>query len=203
MDTLELISPFNPEELIVGLWPSPSEIRVSEEEKDSYFAGLREFYDSHNELVADIEERDIAIQRYTYPGVKEGKWGQYGLFPPVVVQFVLFLGTSGLAVILYKALDLWVKKVNGRRIRIKVGNIEIEATQLTIKQFEKLLQKIRECQKQFGELEIEPSKIKGMFSDYQIVDPDVLEKERNRLEGQFWNTRHKLQEKLGDKLNKE
>jgi hypothetical protein len=62
---------------------------------------------------------------------------------PEVFQLILTVGTGGLAVALYKMLRAWVDLRNGRRIKVKLGALEVEVTQMSEKQFLHLLQTVK------------------------------------------------------------
>jgi len=66
-------------------------------------------------------------------------WGQIDL----IGEILLFIGSTGLATAAYNLLKTWVEERNGRRIRIKVDDIELEATQMSEKQFLALFEKIK------------------------------------------------------------
>jgi hypothetical protein len=64
-------------------------------------------------------------------------------------EILLLLGSSGLAATLYNLLKAWVDNKNGRRFRIKIGDFELEATQMSLKQFLRLFEKVKKYAK-FG-----------------------------------------------------
>jgi len=49
-----------------------------------------------------------------------------------------------LVTILHKILRLWIKLKNGRKIRLRLNKVEIEATQLSMEQFLELFNLIRD-----------------------------------------------------------
>lgn len=64
---------------------------------------------------------------------------------PEVVELALTIGTGSLAAALYKLLRAWIDLRNGRRIKVKIGSLEIETTQLNPDDFERLLQTIKKA----------------------------------------------------------
>ena len=90
---------------------------------------------------------DISFKEYEYIGVSSGVETQR-FMPPEIAEIIFYLGSSGVALALYKLMRLWVDTINGRKLRVKVGNIEIEATQLSEKKFLKLLEVTRDREKQ-------------------------------------------------------
>jgi len=58
---------------------------------------------------------------------------------PGFIDLATLISSTGLGVGIYKLLRLWLDSRNGRRIRIKIGDVELEATQLTKDDFLSLL----------------------------------------------------------------
>jgi hypothetical protein len=189
--------------LFVELWASPSEIRIKSYD-DFYVAGLRGFYDSIDELEKNFHENGINISWYKHIDTEDGREIARAE-PPAIVEFLIWLVTSGSgAVAIYKILDLWVKKVNGRKIKIKFDGVEIETTQLTLKQAETLLKRITEHKSK--ELEMRTRELtKDAFSDYPVKDTGEFEIEQNRERGRlstiYWQTKEKIYELYEQRKN--
>ncbi len=119
-------------ELIIELWPSLEEIKFSKREH-AYLRRLTEFYKSAEELLSRFETEKIPYHR---PTLAEGAW------PPEIIEFATWIGPGGIGVAsligLHKLLRVWVDLVNGRRYRVRIGGLEVEATQISQKRFVRL-----------------------------------------------------------------
>lgn len=176
--------------VLIELWPSSQEIRPQSDD-DYYIAGLRGFYDSHKELEKNLLKDGFWLRWHThFP-----EDGEMRYMPPTIVDFLIWLGAPGLAAILYKALDLWVKKVNGRRIMVSFGGIKIEATQLTQDQFDKLLQKILDYESRSLDSARRIEEKKKVLQGYPIVDEETDSLESGHLVDLYLRTREELQRK--------
>ncbi len=133
---------FEPPKFIIELWPSIEDIHSSRME-NVYQGRLTEFYESISCLTNNLHLLNLPVEPYTDNQIKKGKIATRA-FPPVIVELVVWLGSSGIALALYKILKLWVDYKNGRRIKIVYDNLEVEATQLSKKQFSKLLDLVLE-----------------------------------------------------------
>lgn len=134
--------------LIIELWPSIDEIHTSKME-NKYTGRLTEFYESLDILLKDLRLAKLPVEPYTNIQLEKGKLIARA-FPPEVVELITWLRSSGIALALYKALKLWVDFKNGRRIKIVDGSLEVEATQLSEKQFSKLLDLVQEFHKKLA-----------------------------------------------------
>jgi hypothetical protein len=132
---------YEPFAILLSFWPSEQEMCESACE-NTYFGSLTEFYDSLNKLHDELLLNKIYVRHYNYFGMVKGR-SVAAAFPPVFPEFLLerpgLLLMAALVPILYKLLELWVKLKNGRKIKLKVSDIEIEATQLSEEQFTKLV----------------------------------------------------------------
>lgn len=67
---------------------------------------------------------------------------------PALVKFVsdslVLAASSGATTLLYQAIRSWIDSRNGRRIKLKIGDLELETTQLSQRDFLKLLSVVRE-----------------------------------------------------------
>jgi len=133
-------------DLKIELWPSIKEIQDSDL-KSEYLGGLTEYYDSLDKLRNDAMNSAILFEEYEYIGVNRGRQA-HGFMPPEIAEIIFYLGSSGMALALYKLMRLWVDTINGRKLRVKIDNVEIEATQLSEKKFLKLLEVLRTREKQ-------------------------------------------------------
>lgn len=140
------------DQLLVSFLPSVHEINESTLD-DPYFAGLSEFHDSVKQLHDSVREKwqeasvdDKAnsprLEEYTGPFVERGAHGIARNAPPELVQFIMTLGSSGLAVGLYSLLRLWVDAKNGRKLRVKIGEFEVEASKMTPEEFQDFVQEL-------------------------------------------------------------
>ena len=133
---------FRSNRVIVELWPSLEELRASKME-DKYTARLTDFYRSVKLLLEEFHSSNVPVKSYTDDHLEKGEVACRA-FPPEIVELAAWFASSGIALALYKALRLWVDLKNGRRIKIVDGGLEVEATQMTEKQFVVLLDLIRE-----------------------------------------------------------
>jgi hypothetical protein len=136
------------DQIVVELWPSLEEIRESTG-SNKYRGRLTEFYDSVDSLLQS-HGSDSRVQAFTDYRLHKGD-PVARAFPPEIVELAAWLGSSGVALALYKALRLWVEFKNGRRIKIVDGGLEVEATQLTQEQFVELLEVLRETRETFAD----------------------------------------------------
>ena len=131
-------------QIVVELWPSLTEIQESSGHND-YKGRLTEFYDSIDSLLQSFRSSNLPVEAFTDDRIDKGEPAARA-FPPEIVELAAWLGSSGVALALYKALKLWVDFKNGRRIKIVDGSLEVEATQLNQEQFVGLLETLRQKQ---------------------------------------------------------
>lgn len=124
-----------PVKLHVAFWPSFDERR-----------GSMRFYRSLDEVKNNLRDNHIDFQVWRDISTEEGQQVSRGM-PPPIAELILYLGTSGIAVALYELLRLWIEAKNGRKIRVKMGDFEVEATQMSEKQFRRLFEILNERQK--------------------------------------------------------
>jgi hypothetical protein len=62
---------------------------------------------------------------------------------PLIDEIGLWIASGGAVAAAYRLLRAWVETRNGRRIKISVDGIELEATQLNEEQFLRLFDRIR------------------------------------------------------------
>jgi hypothetical protein len=60
------------------------------------------------------------------------------------IEFLTLIGSTGVAAVIYKLLRLWVDSRNGRKLKVKIGDLEVEATQLDVDNFLSVLKEIRD-----------------------------------------------------------
>jgi len=172
----------------LAAWPSIQEIRDSSLE-DAYFGGLKEFYDSIEELKVKATNAQVPFEMYMDMGVYHGRRA-FGMVPPTIPEIIFFLSSSGIAVGLYKLLRLWVDSKNGRKIRVKTGDFEIETTQISEKKFLKLYDILYAKQKSDSEAsppkemdKVAKKKLKQILlsEDFTLLDPDSKEQDHERF----------------------
>ncbi len=129
------------DQILVELWPSVAEIAASRVDNE-YKGRLTEFYDSVDSLLHTFRSSNLPVEAFTDHRLHKGE-AVTRAFSPEIVELAACLGSSGVALALYKALRLWVDYKNGRRIKIVDGSLELEATQLTQDQFVELLETLR------------------------------------------------------------
>ena len=138
-------------EIILSLYPSVQEIEESTL-TNSYMGGLDQFYESIDSLLQSIEkefnnskdrEQFPMVEIYTGVSVDSGNEIARDA-PPAIAELIMYLGTSGIAVAIYELLRLWVDSKNGRKIRIKMGDFELETTQMSEKEFQRLFEILNE-----------------------------------------------------------
>lgn len=67
--------------------------------------------------------------------------------PPTFMDIATVVASGGVGIAVYRILRLWLDGVNGRRFRIRIGEIEVEATQLPKQQFLQLISDVLELRK--------------------------------------------------------
>lgn len=133
-------------EINIELWPSIEEINESTAE-NLYLGNLTEFYSSIKELYSELNENNIPFQRYRDLNYENGEKRHFArAFPPAIVEIIAWLSSSGVALSIYKVFKLWIKYKNGRKIKVTMDNLEVEATQLSEKNFMQLLERIQKYQ---------------------------------------------------------
>jgi hypothetical protein len=136
-------------EVFLEFWPAPEEANDARTYGGAFHSTIKELITSHENLwhrCNDAEDRKLSpsIRLYTGEGMENGRQIRR-MIPPEMAELLLTLGGGGgLATALYKLLKLWVEDRKGRRIKLKVGNHELEATNLNPKQFAKLMNQIKE-----------------------------------------------------------
>jgi hypothetical protein len=128
-------------EILLELWPAPTEA-IQAPGTSHYLGALRDFYASVHELYDACYRADLSFLKYTDEGNERGTPIKRA-FPPEVVEMLMYLTSVASSVSLYKLLKLWVDHRNGRRLKVSVDGLEIEATQLTQQQFLDLVQTIQ------------------------------------------------------------
>jgi len=166
-------------DFLVSFWPSEQEI-VDSACEDGYLAGLTEFYNSLDKLRNALVDQGIGHGVHTYVHRHQGKM-RIGAFPPEVGELLFHsFGILGYGVVLYKLLRLWVELKKGRMIRVKLDDIEVEATQLTEKQFIDLLATIEEHAKKVDNA----SKMPGGYRKFKRTYSSLEGALANRLESE-------------------
>src|SRR5690349_10891304 len=116
---------------------SPSIVEIRESKlTNAYSGGLSKYRLSLRELQREMQRVGI---RAGVPSGK-GKIRSYGSkkgankYPEIFVNFLAFIGSAGIATILYNVLKTWSETKNGRKIRVRIGDFEVETTQMSEKQ---------------------------------------------------------------------
>ena len=130
------------DQVVIELWPSLAEIQESKGGNE-YKGRLTEFYDSVHSLLLTLRSSNLPVEAFTDDRLDKGDVATRA-FPPEIAELAAWIGSSGVALALYKSLRLWVDFKNGRRIKIVDGGLEVEATQLTQEQFVELLDALRQ-----------------------------------------------------------
>ena len=176
------------EKIILSLYPSIQEIEESAL-TNSYMGGLGEFYESIDTLLESFRNEfyklDNPKDREQFPTVQKYEDEE----PPVdrdapleIVDLIMYLGTSGIAVAVYELLRLWVESKNGRKIRIKMGDFELETTQMSEKEFQRLFEILNEKRKS-DNLQEKQDEIRAKFlsEGFILIDEKQSMKERSKL----------------------
>jgi hypothetical protein len=133
----------------IVLLPDPSEIEGLIDPDFIYSGGysqytkeIRELYD---EIVsawyADNNPQKVNEIRLSLPPASN----YAGYFPEFIFELGAALSAGAVGAGLFKLLDVWVKKSNGRKLRVRLpSGLEVEATQMTHGEFEKLIAKLHE-----------------------------------------------------------
>ncbi len=142
-------------------WPSIDEMKQSAS-TNLYVGGLQEHLDSLEELKAKLKSERIQVSD-TRDEVLSA-----GIYPETLVSFILFIGSTGIVAGLYNLLKTWVDSKNGRKLRVKIGALEVETTQMSEEQFFNFLKKVKEFEDSRREANSaeEMLAIRKQFSEY-------------------------------------
>jgi len=173
------------DQVILSLYPSIQEIKESAL-TNSYLGGLDEFYESIDSLLKSFEteffkldnpqdrEKFPTVQKYTDIFTDKGKEVARNA-PPAIAEIIMYLGTSGIAVAFYELLRLWVESKNGRKIRVKIGDFELETTQMSEKEFQRLFEILNEKRKS-DELQEKQDELRAKFLSEGFILIDSKQK---------------------------
>jgi len=128
-------SALTPLKLHISFWPSADESR-----------GSMQFHRSLDDVKNRLRNNQIDFQVWRDITTEQGETVRRGA-PPPIAEIILYLGTSGIAVAVYELLRLWIEAKNGRKIRVKMGDFEVETTQMSEKQFRKLFEILNQQRK--------------------------------------------------------
>lgn len=134
-------SPFS--EFLVEFWPSKQEL--VDDGKNTYLKELTGFYDSISQLESKARMQRIGFRPYTDLSTDQGTSGIARFSPPEIVEWVFGIATAGAA---YNLLRIWLTERKGRQVRIVVHGLEVEATHCSDKQFDALLEVLRQHNEQ-------------------------------------------------------
>jgi hypothetical protein len=138
----------NFDELLVAFWPSIQELHETPL-TSHYYGSLQEFYDSLYELRKGLKQNGVGFQRWLDIFTEKGNPVSHDT-PPVIAEIVLYISTIDNPAALYKLLRRWLDSKNGRIIRVKMGEFEVEVSRMSEGQFMSFLQILDE-QKGFDE----------------------------------------------------
>jgi hypothetical protein len=95
-------------------------------------------------VVVERERIDYHLLRdFEYDGTGAGAGGP-AEFPQVVRDLLMIVGSSGITTALFHLLKNWTDNRNGRRIKLRVRDVEVEATQMTSEQFLEFFRVVRQ-----------------------------------------------------------
>lgn len=123
---------------------SPSILEIRESKlTNAYSGGLAEYLRSFPELEASLRRAGIRAGVPTKTGIRSYKKKKgANKYPEIFVNFLAFIGSAGIATVLYNILKTWAETKNGRKIRVRIGDFEVETTQMSEKQLMKLLDRL-------------------------------------------------------------
>lgn len=195
---------------LLRFYPSINEIEESEL-SNPYMGGLDEFYKSINELLESFKKEFFKLRSQengTIPTVKMYK----GVFtergeqinrnaPPEIAELIVYLGTSGIAIAFYELLKLWIQKKNGRRIKVKIRDIEVEVTQMNTKEFKKFFEMMMEysSKDKFQKKESNSEFLKSLKENditYTLFEDSIYSKEEKEIKLKVMDSMKKALEKL-------
>jgi hypothetical protein len=164
--------------VLIELRPALSEITVADED-DLYFAGLRGFYDSLEQLGRHLMSERIGI-RWWMSSYADNGAHIHRRAPPETVQFILPLNVPAAVVLTYKAIKWWADHTNGRKVRVKFDGIEVEASQLSEEDLFELLNKVVEYRER-AETSKRELESRDAFAKFRIADSDQSDNERMEI----------------------
>jgi len=127
-------------------WPSIKELKESKS-TNLYLGGLEEYLKAFIELEtklrkagfrAGVPHGKTMTKVRSYTSTKKGA----GAYPDIFIKFIVFIGSTGIAAGLYNILKTWAETKNGRKIKIRIEDFEVEVTQMSEEQFLKFLEKL-------------------------------------------------------------
>lgn len=122
--------------------PAISEIRESKL-TNAYAGGLSEYLASFPQLESSLWRAGIKAGVPTKTGIRSFKKKKgANKYPEIFISFLAFIGSTGIAAVLYNILKTWADAKNGRKIRVRIGDFEVETSQMSEKQFMKLLDRL-------------------------------------------------------------
>ncbi len=136
---------------LIKFHPSIQEISESTSGNE-YLGGLTEFYislkdldESFKKLFFELSQKERKntprLEEYTGISIEKGRKVVRAM-PPEIAEYIINFGIGGASILFYKLLSLWVKKKNGRKIRVKIKDLEVEATQMTPEEFDNFFKQI-------------------------------------------------------------
>jgi len=114
----------------------PSLIEIQEASSDAYMGTLADFYKSVEKLKDSVQHRYSKIKVIEGPRRRAFK-------PEDFIQIAFMVSSMGGVAALFKLLKLWVELKNGRKIKVKMGDFEVDTTQMSPRQFSKFVAKLQ------------------------------------------------------------
>jgi hypothetical protein len=134
--------------MTIEFWPSADELRASFQ-ASAYLGPLTEYYASIDEVVETTSRERLPLRPFVTDSIERGDDRVARSEAPAIAEFLLTLVSSGGALALvYKLLMTWAELVKGRRLKVVFDGIEIDATQLSEKQFIQLVERITQLREQ-------------------------------------------------------
>jgi len=193
------------------LLPDTNEFVQFNDAEFSYSGGYSEYeaerHKLHSDIVAawyaDSSPDKIDEIRLSLPDAPR----VHGWLPEFTWELSVALSGGAVGAGLYNLLALWVKKSNGRKLRVRLpSGFEIEATQMKRKEFETLFTKLHEIYESDNPAPIEVSYSREMSQLEELLDQAVqpgrlisrndAEIEKKRLKDAYILNREKIRRNL-------
>ena len=152
---------------------------------DRYYCGLAEVRYQVEAIPRQLEEQFCRgplsekrqITRIRLPSGEPG----HGYWPDFIFELVLIMATGTTSAALYKLIDSWISYRNGRKLRIRLPNgFEVEASQLTEAEFERLFQYLYSKYGPGGTFDAEGGELRRL--GFQVVSSAQLHDELQSIE---------------------
>jgi hypothetical protein len=112
-------------------------------------------------------------------------------FPDFIFELVILITTGAASAALYKLIDSWIAHRNGRKLRIRLpSGFEVEASQLTEQEFERLFQYLYAKYGPDGTFVVRQDELTRL--GFKVVSPDELQTEMSALRSAYFSKAKKL-----------